>query len=48
MICDQCRARFGRIGVDYWTARSGTCPFCKAEKRAFLDTIKALGNDTNQ
>ncbi|MEM0467208.1 MAG: hypothetical protein QXL17_07815 [Candidatus Thermoplasmatota archaeon] len=31
MICDQCRSRFGRIGVDYWTAQSGICPACLHE-----------------
>ena len=32
MICDQCRRRFGKIGEDFWNARSGLCPLCKGTK----------------
>lgn len=32
MICEKCRRRFGKMGKNYWNARSGLCPFCSGKK----------------
>ena len=32
MICEKCGRRFGKIGKNYWNARSGLCPFCSGKK----------------
>jgi hypothetical protein len=31
MICEKCHRRYGKEGVDFWSAETGICRICKEE-----------------
>ena len=34
MICEKCGRRYGKLGLNYWDAKSGKCPICEGKVHA--------------